>query len=65
MNGAFRPIVRLGARLKGYSFSTDGAEGFITPTGDFGVGFRSGIGAVEVGAKCIFQFPGLFPETGN
>ncbi|MGH7711456.1 MAG: hypothetical protein ACREOG_09230, partial [Gemmatimonadaceae bacterium] len=53
-DAALRPLVRIGGGLKGYSFSADGAEGFITPTGDFGLGFRAGSGAVELGAEVRF-----------
>ena len=62
MGGALRPLVRLGVGLKGYSFSTDEAEGFITPTGDFGLGFRAGTGAVEVGAELRY-LPSVFDQS--
>ncbi len=62
MSGTFRPIVRLGGGLKGYSFSTDGAEGFITPAGDFGLGFRAGTGAVELGAELRY-LPSVFDQS--
>jgi hypothetical protein len=62
MSGAFRPIVRLGGGLKGYSFSTEGAEGIITPTGDFGLGFRAGTGAVELGAEFRY-LPSVFDQA--
>jgi hypothetical protein len=61
-SGAFRPIVRLGGGLKGYSFSTEGAEGFITPTGDFGLGFRAGTGSVELGAELRY-LPSVFDQA--
>jgi len=61
-DGALRPIVRLGGGLKGYSFDTEGAEGFITPTGDVGLGFRAGSGAVELGAE-IRYLPSVFDQA--
>jgi hypothetical protein len=61
-SGALRPTVRLGGGLKGYSFSTEGAEGFITPTGDFGLGFRAGSGSVELGAELRY-LPSVFDQA--
>ncbi|MGQ0639849.1 MAG: hypothetical protein ACT4P6_03615 [Gemmatimonadaceae bacterium] len=61
-SGALRPIVRLGGGLKGYSFNMEGAEGAITPTGDFGLGFRAGTGAVELGAE-VRYLPSVFDQA--
>jgi hypothetical protein len=61
-SGALRPLVRLGGGLKGYSFSTEGADGFITPTGDVGLGFRAGSGAVELGAE-VRYLPSVFDQA--
>jgi hypothetical protein len=61
-SGTLRPLVRIGGGLKGYSFSTEGAEGFITPTGDFGLGFRAGTGALELGAE-VRYLPSVFDQA--
>ena len=61
-SGALRPIVRLGGGLKGYSFNMEGAEGTITPTGDFGLGFRAGTGSVELGAE-VRYLPSVFDQA--
>jgi hypothetical protein len=61
-SGALRPLVRIGGGLKGYSFSTEGAERFITPTGDFGLGFRAGTGALELGAE-VRYLPSVFDQA--
>lgn len=60
-SGALRPLVRIGGGLKGYSFSTEGADGVITPTGDFGFGFRAGTGAIELGAEFRY-LPSVFDQ---
>ena len=60
-SGAVRPLVRLGGGLKGYSFSTEGSEGFITPTGDFGLGFRAGTSSLELGAE-VRYLPSVFDQ---
>lgn len=62
LGGVLRPNLRLGGGLKRYSFSTPGATSFITGTGDFGVGFRAGTGAVEVGAEMRY-LPSTFDQS--
>jgi len=60
-DGAFRPLVRVGAGIKRYGFSVSGASSFIAGTGDFGLGFRAGSGSVEVGAEVRF-LPSAFDQ---
>jgi hypothetical protein len=59
---AFRPMVRLGGGIKAYSFGVAGASSLVSPTGDFGLGFRAGSGAIEVGAEVRF-LPSAFDQA--
>jgi hypothetical protein len=43
-----RPTLRIGAGMKYYNFTTEGASSYAAPTGDIGAGFRGGAGAIEV-----------------
>ena len=46
-----RPTLRIGAGLKYYNFTTQGASSYAAPTGDIGAGFRGGAGAIEVAGE--------------
>ena len=43
-----RPTARIGGGVKSYNFTTSGASSSVAFTGDFGVGFRGGAGAIEI-----------------
>ena len=60
--GAFRPTLRLGGGVKRYSFTTGGASSFVTGTGDFGLGFRSGTGPIEISAE-VRYLPSAFDQA--
>ena len=46
-----RPTLRLGAGVKYYNFTTEGASSYASPTADIGAGFRGGAGAIEVAGE--------------
>lgn len=56
------PTLRLGGGLKAYSFTTSGASSYAGFTGDVGVGFRGGAGAVEVSGELRF-LPSAFDQA--
>ena len=55
------PTLRLGAGLKAYSFTTNGASSSTSFTGDFGVGFRGGAGAIEISGEMRY-LPSAFDQ---
>lgn len=46
-----RPTLRVGAGVKYYNFTTEGASSYAAVTGDIGAGFRGGAGAIEVAGE--------------
>lgn len=56
------PTLRLGGGLKAYSFTTSGASSYAGFTGDVGVGFRGGAGAIEVSGELRF-LPSAFDQA--
>ena len=57
-----RPTLRLGGGLKAYSFTTEGASSYTGVTGDFGVGFRGGAGAIEISGEARY-LPSAFDQA--
>jgi hypothetical protein len=57
-----RPTLRIGAGLKYYNFTTDGASSYAAPTGDIGAGFRGGAGAIEVAGE-MRVMPSAFDQA--
>jgi hypothetical protein len=57
----FRPTLRLGGGLKAYSFTTSGASSVAAFTGDVGVGFRGGAGAIEISGELRY-LPSAFDQ---
>jgi hypothetical protein len=60
--GNLRPTVRLGAGMKLYSFTANGAASYTGLTGDVGLGFRGGSGPIEVLGEIRF-LPGSFDQA--
>ena len=57
-----RPTLRLGGGLKAYSFTASGASSSTAFTGDVGVGFRGGAGAIEVSGE-VRYLPSVFDQA--
>ncbi|HEX6313695.1 MAG TPA: hypothetical protein VFZ73_02505 [Gemmatimonadaceae bacterium] len=57
-----RPTARLGAGVKMYSFTANGASSYTALTGDVGVGFRGGSGPIEVLGEIRF-LPSSFDQA--
>jgi hypothetical protein len=55
------PTLRLGGGLKAYSFTTNGASSSAAFTGDLGVGFRGGAGAIEISGE-VRYLPSAFDQ---
>jgi len=56
------PTLRVGGGLKAYSFTTNGASSTASFTGDVGVGFRGGSGAIEIAGE-VRYLPSAFDQA--